>query len=82
MGAFDDLFREELDGKPRQVEVVAQIERVISASQALTKELDYDVIKKKIIESGLADSKVWGKARIFPSRLPRALKSSEIKTLA
>ena len=55
---------EDIDGKPKQVEVVAQIERVISASQALTKELDFEIIKK-IIESGLADRKVWGKARVL-----------------
>jgi DNA helicase HerA-like ATPase len=55
---------EDIEGKSRQVEVVAQIERVISASQALTKELDFEIIKK-IIESGLADRKVWGKARVL-----------------
>jgi DNA helicase HerA-like ATPase len=55
---------ENVDGTPKQVEVVAQIERVLSASQALTKELDFEMIKK-IIESGLADSKVWGKARVL-----------------
>jgi hypothetical protein len=55
---------EDVDGKPKQVEVVAQIERVISASQALTKDLDFEIIKK-IIESGLADKKVWGKARVL-----------------
>jgi len=55
---------EEMDGQTRRVEVVAQIDRVLSASQALTKELDFDIIKK-IIESGLADSKVWGKARVL-----------------
>ena len=55
---------EDVEGIPRQVEVVAQIERVLSASQALTKELDFDIIKK-IIESGLADQKVWGKARVL-----------------
>jgi DNA helicase HerA-like ATPase len=55
---------EDVDGTPKQVEVVAQIERVISASQALTKELDFEIIKK-IIESGLADRKVWGKARVL-----------------
>jgi DNA helicase HerA-like ATPase len=55
---------EDVDGTPKQVEVVAQIERVLSASQALTKELDFDIIKK-IIESGLADRKVWGKARVL-----------------
>jgi hypothetical protein len=55
---------EDVDGAPKQVEVVAQIERVLSASQALTKELDFEIIKK-IIESGLADRKVWGKARVL-----------------
>ena len=55
---------EEQDGQTRRVEVVAHVDRVLSASQALTKELDFDIIKK-IIESGLADSKVWGKARIL-----------------
>ena len=55
---------EDVDGTPKQVEVVAQIERVLSASQALTKELDFEIIKK-IIESGLADKKVWGKARVL-----------------
>ncbi len=55
---------EDVDGTPKQVEVVAQVERVLSASQALTKELDFEIIKK-IIESGLADRKVWGKARVL-----------------
>lgn len=55
---------EDIDGTPRKVQVVAQIERIISASQALTKELDFEIIKK-IIEAGLADSKVWGKARVL-----------------
>jgi len=55
---------ENIDGNLKQVEVIAQIERIISASQALTKELDFDIIKK-IIEAGLADSKVWGKARVL-----------------
>jgi DNA helicase HerA-like ATPase len=55
---------EDIDGNLKKVEVIAQIERIISASQALTKELDFDIIKK-IIEAGLADSKVWGKARVL-----------------
>ncbi len=55
---------EDQEGVVKRVEVVAQVERVISASQALTKELDFDIIKK-LIESGLADSKVWGKARVL-----------------
>ncbi|MCJ7635340.1 ATP-binding protein [Candidatus Bathyarchaeota archaeon] len=53
-----------IDGKPTTVEVVAQIERIISASQALTKELDFGIIEK-IIEAGLADQKVWGMAHIL-----------------
>ena len=55
---------EDIDGKLTQVEVIAQVERILSASQALTKELGFDIIKK-IIEAGLADSKVWGKARVL-----------------
>ena len=55
---------EDIDGQPKKVEVMAQVERVISASQALTKELDFSVIEK-IIEAGLADRKVWGKARVL-----------------
>jgi len=56
--------KEDVDGTLKQVEVIAQIERIISASQALTKDLDFDIIKK-IIEADLADSKVWGKARVL-----------------
>ena len=37
---------EEQDGQMKQVQVVAQIERVMSASQALTKELNFDIIQK------------------------------------
>jgi len=55
---------ENVDGAPKQVEVVAQVERVLSASQALTKELDFDIIKK-LVESDLADRKVWGKAKVL-----------------
>ena len=55
---------EEQDGKLIPVQIVAQIDRVMSASQALTRELDFDIIKK-IIQAGLADSKVWGKARVL-----------------
>jgi len=57
---------EEINGQVVRVEVVAQIERVMSASQALTKELDFEIIKK-IIESGLLDSKVWAKPKSWGS---------------
>ena len=56
--------KEDRGGTLKQVSVVAQVEGIISASQALTKELDFDIIKK-IVDSGLADKKVWGKATIL-----------------
>ncbi|MEM2991037.1 MAG: ATP-binding protein [Halobacteria archaeon] len=56
--------QEDIDGVLREVPVVAQVERIISASQALTKELDFEIIKK-IVESGLVDKKTWGRARIL-----------------
>jgi len=55
---------EEQEGQLKRVEVVAHVERIASVSQALTKDLDFDIIKK-IIESGLAGSRVWGAARIL-----------------
>jgi len=56
--------KEDRGGTLKQVSVVAQVEGIMSASQALTKELDFDIIKK-IVDSGLADKKVWGKATIL-----------------
>ena len=35
---------EEQDGKLIPVQIVAQIDRIMSASQALTRELDFDII--------------------------------------
>lgn len=55
---------EDAAGNAGQVPVVAQVEGIISASQVLTKELDFDIIKK-IVDSGLADKRVWGKARVL-----------------
>ncbi len=55
---------EEVDGVLKEVPVIAQVERIISASQALTKEVDFEIIKK-IVESGLVDKKTWGKARVL-----------------
>lgn len=55
---------EDVGGTSKQVSVVARVESIISASQALTKELDFDIIKK-IVDSGLADKKVWGKAKVL-----------------
>ncbi|MEM2294191.1 MAG: ATP-binding protein [Nitrososphaerota archaeon] len=55
---------ENVGGALKEVPVIAQVQGVVSASQALTKELDFD-ITKKLVESGIADKKVWGKARIL-----------------
>jgi DNA helicase HerA-like ATPase len=55
---------EDVGGVIKEVPVVAQVQGIISASQALTKELDFD-ITKKLVESGIADKKVWGKARVL-----------------
>jgi len=55
---------EDVDGELKKVAVVAQVERIVSASQALTKEMDLEIIKK-IVESGLADKRAWGRARVL-----------------
>jgi DNA helicase HerA-like ATPase len=58
------VFSLEDVGVIKEVPVVAQVQGIISASQALTKELEFD-ITKKLVESGIADKKVWGKARVL-----------------
>jgi DNA helicase HerA-like ATPase len=55
---------EDIGGALKEVPVIAQVQGIISASQALRKELDFD-ITKKLVESGIIDKKVWGKARIL-----------------
>jgi DNA helicase HerA-like ATPase len=55
---------EDIGGVLREVPVIAQVQGIVSVSQALTRELDFD-ITKKIVEAGIADRKVWCKARIL-----------------
>jgi DNA helicase HerA-like ATPase len=55
---------ENISGVLREVPVIAQVQGIVSVSQALTRELDFD-ITKKIVEAGIADRKVWCKARIL-----------------
>jgi DNA helicase HerA-like ATPase len=55
---------EDAGGFLKEFPVVAQVQGIISESQALTKELDFDVTKK-LVEAGIADKRVWGKARIL-----------------
>mgnify|MGYP003883431461 CR=1 FL=1 len=55
---------EDIGGVLREVPVIAQVQGIVSVSQALTRDLDFD-ITKKIVEAGIADRKVWCKARIL-----------------
>lgn len=55
---------EEVDGTFKEVPVIAQVQGIVTASQVLTKELDFE-ITRKIVDAGIADKKVWGKARIL-----------------
>jgi len=55
---------ERIEETKNKIPVIAQVEGVISASQALTRNLDFDIIKK-LVDSGLVDQKVWGKARVM-----------------
>jgi DNA helicase HerA-like ATPase len=55
---------EDVGGVSKEVPVVAQVQGVVSVSQALTKELEFEIMKK-IVDSGIADKKVWGMAKIL-----------------
>ncbi|MEM3715621.1 MAG: ATP-binding protein [Candidatus Bathyarchaeia archaeon] len=55
---------EDIGGALKEVPVIAQVQGIVSASQALTRDLDFD-ITKKLVEAGIADRKVWCKARIL-----------------
>lgn len=55
---------EDIGGALKEIPVIAQVQGIVSASQALTRDLDFD-ITKKIVEAGIADRKVWCKARIL-----------------
>ena len=56
--------REQVDGKLAEVPVVAQVERIISVSEALTKNVEVDALKK-IITAEIADVRTWGQARVL-----------------
>ncbi|MCX8170622.1 MAG: ATP-binding protein [Candidatus Bathyarchaeota archaeon] len=55
---------EDIGGVLKEVPVIAQVQGIVSMSQALTRDLDFD-ITKKLVEAGIADRKVWCKARIL-----------------
>lgn len=58
-----------VDGVLKPVEVLAQVERIISQSLALRRNLDIDAIYR-IKEAGIDDVKTWGMARILGYLVP------------
>jgi DNA helicase HerA-like ATPase len=59
------VFSKELvDGKLVEVPVVAQVEKIISVSEALGKGVDVEALRK-IIAAQIADVRTWGQARVL-----------------
>ncbi|MEM2226191.1 MAG: ATP-binding protein [Candidatus Bathyarchaeia archaeon] len=56
--------KEEVDGRWVEVPVIAQVEKIVSASQALSKDVDLDALRR-IIAAELEDVRTWGKARVL-----------------
>jgi len=56
--------QEIVDGEPRDVDVLAQVERITSSSQVLSKDVDLEALEK-IKHARMEDVKTWGKARIL-----------------
>ena len=59
------VYSEEMSGESlKRVPVIAQVEGITSISQALSKDVDFEIIKK-LVESGLVDTKVWCRAKVL-----------------
>ena len=56
--------KEEVDGRWIEVPVIAQVESIISASQALSKDVDLEALRR-IIAAQLDDVRTWGRARVL-----------------
>jgi DNA helicase HerA-like ATPase len=56
--------REEVDGRVVEVPVLAQVERIISASQALSTDRDVEALKR-IVAAQIQDIRTWGRARVL-----------------
>jgi len=56
--------QEIVEGEPRDVDVLAQVERITSSSQVLSKDVDLEALEK-IKYARMEDVKTWGKARIL-----------------
>lgn len=56
--------KEIIDGEQREVPVLAQVEKIVTASQALTSQTDIEALMR-IKAAELQDIRTWGKARIL-----------------
>jgi len=56
--------REVVEGEEKDVQVLAQVERVVSASQILSREVDFEAITR-ILQAQVEDLRTWGQARIL-----------------
>lgn len=56
--------KEAVDGRLTEVPVVAQVEKIISVSEALSKSVDVEALRK-IIAAQIADVRTWGEARVL-----------------
>lgn len=56
--------KEIVDGEEREVQVLAQVERIVSASQILSREVDFEAITR-ILQAQVEDLRTWGQARIL-----------------
>lgn len=56
--------QEEVNGKLQDVKLLAQVENIISASEALRAEEDLQALRR-IVEADIEDVRIWGKARVL-----------------
>ena len=58
------LAKEIVNEEEKEVEVLAQVERVVSASQILSREVDFEALTR-ILRAQIEDLRTWGQARIL-----------------
>ena len=58
------LSKETVDGEEKEVQVLAQVERIVSASQILSREVDFEALTR-ILQAQLEDLRTWGQSRIL-----------------
>ncbi|MEM4297384.1 MAG: ATP-binding protein [Nitrososphaerota archaeon] len=57
-------IQEEVGGELQDVELLAQVENIYSASEALRAEEDLEALRK-IVEADIGDVRLWGRARVL-----------------